>query len=102
MVGGRDFSRVYERGRRLDEGSFVFYLLEKEESQPRIGIVTPKYLGCAVTRNRIKRIIRENFRKNKEVFGGIDFIVRPKKSARHLTNVELAKKFLNDFQTSRD
>ncbi len=101
MVSENDFSRLYEEGLRYDEGCFVFYISISEESGPRIGIVTPKYLGSAATRNRIKRIIRENFRKNKEIFAGFDFIVRPKKCTSSLTNAELGEKFLSDFQDSR-
>lgn len=102
MVSENDFSRLYEEGLRYDEDCFVFYMLESEEPRPRIGIVTPKYLGSAITRNRIKRIIRENFRKNKELFAGFDFIVRPKKCSSSLTNPELGEKFLTNFQASRE
>ena len=98
LVDETDFSRVYEDGVRVDGECFVFYLLETEKPGPRIGIVTPKYLGNAATRNRIKRIIREYFRKNKEPFAGYDFIVRPKKDAGDLENAELGKKFLTDFE----
>lgn len=101
LVSEGDFSLVYEQGLRLDGGEFVFYLLKNSNSVPRIGIVTPKYLGNATKRNRIKRIIRENFRKNKEIFEGFDFIVRPKKDASDLSNTELADRFLSDFRASK-
>ena len=101
LVKEDDFSRVYEKGLREADGSFVFYLLENDCSRPRIGIVTPKYLGHAAERNRIKRIVRETFRKNKEKFEGFDFIVRPKKSAGDMANAELSKKFLSDFRSSK-
>ncbi|MBS3736669.1 MAG: ribonuclease P protein component [Candidatus Bipolaricaulota bacterium] len=101
LVSESDFSRVYEKGLRLDGGRFVFYLLESQSTTPRIGIVTPKYLGNATKRNRIKRIIRENFRKNKEIFEGFDFIVRPKEDAGNLSNVELGDRFLSDFRASK-
>ena len=91
-----DFSRVYEEGSRDSGDYFVFYLLQKEETKPRIGIVTPKCVGKAVTRNQIKRIIRESFRKNKEKFEGYDLIVKPKEKVNELSNSVLAEKFLND------
>ncbi len=97
LLRERDFSRVYEEGRRFSGEYFVFYLLEKEATKPRIGIVTPKSVGKAVTRNRIKRIIRESFRKNKEKFEDYDFIVRPKERVDELSNSALAEKFLSDF-----
>ena len=48
-------------------------------------------------RNRIKRIIRENFRKNKATFAGYDFIVKPQKRVNELDNSLLAERFLRDF-----
>ena len=33
--------------------------------------------GTAVKRNRMKRVIRETFRRNSELFTGMDIIVRP-------------------------
>ncbi|MFW6190698.1 MAG: ribonuclease P protein component, partial [Candidatus Bipolaricaulota bacterium] len=70
LRGGKEFSRVYKEGEKHERDNFVFYLLERDGEEPRIGIVTPKSLGTAVERNRIKRIIRENFRKNKRTFDG--------------------------------
>ncbi|MCF7890980.1 ribonuclease P protein component [Candidatus Bipolaricaulota bacterium] len=101
LVSESDFSRVYEEGFRFDGDVFVFYLLENEISKPRVGIVTPKYLGSATKRNRIKRIIRESFRKDKEIFEGFDFIVRPTEVASNLSNVELTDRFLSDFRASK-
>ena len=37
-------------------------------SLPRIGIITPKKIGGAVERNRIRRIVREFFRTNRCLF----------------------------------
>ncbi|MDR1401511.1 MAG: ribonuclease P protein component [Puniceicoccales bacterium] len=37
-------------------------------SFPRFGIITSKKIGNAVARNRIRRIIRENFRLNPKIF----------------------------------
>ncbi|MEF8726105.1 MAG: ribonuclease P protein component [Candidatus Bipolaricaulota bacterium] len=93
----KDFSRVYRDGRRFEGDFFVFYLLEKEEGKPRIGIVTPKGIGSAVERNRVKRIIRESFRKNKGIFDSYDFIVKPQKEVIDFNNPVLAERFREDF-----
>lgn len=97
LRGGKDFSRVYGKGERHKTENFVFYLLKDDEEEPRIGIVTPKYLGTAVERNRIKRTIRESFRKNKQVFAGTDFIVEPRQRAARLDNTALGSRFLEEF-----
>lgn len=36
--------------------------------QQRIGITVTSKIGCAVRRNRIKRVTREVFRRNRELF----------------------------------
>lgn len=97
LITEKDFSRVYRKGKRFEGEFFVFYLLDKKEGKPRIGIVTPKYLGNAVERNRIKRIIRESFRKHKGIFDSFDFIVKPRKKVIELKNPVLAERFRKDF-----
>lgn len=97
MTTEKDFSRVYRDGRRFEGDFFVFYLLNKEEGKPRIGIVTPKQIGNAVKRNRVKRIIRESFRKGKSIFDSYDFIVKPKQKAINLNNPVLAERFRRNF-----
>lgn len=53
---------------------FIIKILErsvdkgKDVSLPRIGIITPKKIGKAVERNRVRRIVREFFRTNRCLF----------------------------------
>lgn len=59
-----EFRKVYEQGFRFQTPLFaVFCLLNPEPGQSaRIGFTTPRALGKAVIRNRIKRRIREQVR----------------------------------------
>lgn len=74
--------------RRLSEDSvykvvtefFVLKILPNQLSFSRIGIITSKRVGCAVERNRARRIIREIFRTAiQSRYGTYDLliIVRP-------------------------
>lgn len=55
----------------------------------RIGITVTKKTGNAVFRNRIKRLIREFFRRNKDVFPtGHDVVIMAKKNIPSLTYQE--------------
>lgn len=55
-----------------------FFLLKKIERPvlnslcgdclPRIGIIVSKKIGCSVTRNRVRRVIREYFRTHQDLF----------------------------------
>lgn len=100
LLNRKDFTRVYQNGRFWDTNAFGFYVLEKEEESPRLGIVTPKQLGSAVERNRVKRVVRETFRKNKTRFSHLDLIIKPKKRAVYLDNLELSEYLLEDFPAS--
>ncbi len=58
-----DFRRVYDHGQRYSGPYFAaFCLHESEVPGPRIGFTTPRALGVAVVRNRIKRRVREAVR----------------------------------------
>ncbi|MGO4889018.1 ribonuclease P protein component [Anaerobacillus sp. MEB173] len=62
-----DFSVVFQKGKSVANRQFVLYVLPKE-GQPnfRIGLSVSKKVGNAVTRNRIKRLIRETFTQLKD------------------------------------
>lgn len=58
----RDFDAVYRQGRSVSTRYLVLYSFTREddrEGEPRLGLAVPKAAGSAVTRNRIKRQLRE-------------------------------------------
>ncbi len=57
-----DFQRVYRKGRSLANRYFVLYVFESDELSGRVGFAAGKKLGCAVKRNRVKRLLRESYR----------------------------------------
>ena len=53
---------------------------ENQNRFHRLGIVVSKEVGSATYRNRIKRLLREFFRLNKnQIKGSYDFVIRVKK-----------------------
>jgi ribonuclease P protein component len=62
----RDFDAVYRHGRSVSTRFLVLYRFDREaeaENEARLGIAIPKKIGNAVTRNRIKRRLRETWRE---------------------------------------
>ncbi|MDP9171591.1 MAG: ribonuclease P protein component [Acidobacteriota bacterium] len=63
MLRSSDFRKVYDQGTRYTSPFFAaFCLADLAGVGPRIGFTTPKALGKAVKRNRLKRRVREAVR----------------------------------------
>lgn len=58
----KSFQLVYAKGRTVVDAMSVFYILPQEDDNVQIGLAVGKKLGCAVIRNRVKRLMREVFR----------------------------------------
>jgi ribonuclease P protein component len=62
----RDFDAVYRHGRSVSTRYLVLYWFAREDgpdAAARIGLAVPKAVGPAVTRNKMKRRLRELFRE---------------------------------------
>lgn len=57
-----DFRRVYENGRSYASRHLVIFLLPNDMGKIRVGYSVGKRLGNAVTRNHIRRLLKESFR----------------------------------------
>lgn len=60
----RDFDAVYRRGRSTAGRHMVVYLFPREgggEGDARLGLSVSRKVGGAVERNRVKRVLREQF-----------------------------------------
>jgi ribonuclease P protein component len=75
----RDFDAVYRHGRSVSTRYLVLYRFDREgeeDGDVRLGIAIPKKIGSAVTRNRIKRRLREGWRELLgEVPSGTDYVL---------------------------
>ena len=75
----RDFDAVYRHGRSVSTRYLVLYRFDREDDEDgdvRLGIAIPKKIGNAVTRNRIKRRLRESWRELiDDVPPGTDYVL---------------------------
>jgi len=92
LQNAREFDYVFERARRSSNRCFTVLARANTNtaSTPRLGLIISKRCAkSAVRRNRLKRLIRESFRRNKEDLKGLDIVVLGKAAAVSKTNQEL-------------
>ena len=88
-----DFTRCYRHGKRLRTSYFTVYAYRRGERGTRLGLAVGKTVGIAVVRNRVKRRLRELFRRHKALVpGGYDLFVRavPTSAAASYAALEVA------------
>ena len=70
----KDFRRLYYKGKSRASSCIVTYVA-KSSTKGRIGITASKKIGCAVERNRAKRVIRAAFSQLEgRINGSYDFV----------------------------
>lgn len=85
----RDFAAVYRSGRAYARGPLALRIRPNPETDgPRYGFAVSKRLGGAVTRNRIKRRLREAARHSGAA-GQVDIVVIARQGAQHASYGEL-------------
>ncbi len=90
-----DFTRVFRRSQRSTDALFVVLARRGSKDYARLGMaISMKATGRAVSRNRIKRLVRESFRLHRADLPSLDFVViaRPgvarERSARIAASLE--------------
>jgi len=84
------FQRVFDAARRSSDRYFTVLYRESDASMARIGFtIAKKKIARAVGRNRVRRLARESFRRQKRTLGGIDIIILAQNAAATASNEQL-------------
>jgi len=87
----RDYLRVQAQGRRLHSRHFGVTLAPPETPAPRLGLVVTRRFGKAAKRNRMKRLLREFFRRHKALLPPRDLVIMAKQGAEVLNYWQVAE-----------
>ncbi len=85
----RDFRRVFTKGKSVSNDYVRLVYLENGLDHPRIAVVVRKKIGKAVFRNRLRRLVKEFYRLNKERFPNYDVVVLFREESKNLKGVKL-------------
>lgn len=84
LLRPEDFTRVRRAGKRLSTRSFSLFILANGLGRRRLGLSVGSKAGNAVKRNRAKRLLREFFRQNRDLFPESMDVLVTVKSLEHV------------------
>ena len=71
-----EFQRAYKHGKSKVEAAVVVYALPQRFGLIRVGITSSKKIGCAVERNRARRVVRAAWHPLKpHIVGAYDIVL---------------------------
>lgn len=100
-----EFQQVYRRGRSFANNLLVLYVFKNRknflnnEPYSKLGISVSKKVGKSVVRSRVKRLISESYRLNKDHFiKGYDFAIIARVSSHDKSYEEMEKALKHVFK----
>lgn len=97
-----DFQTVFRRGKSMANRQFVLYTLKQPQlDEFRVGLSVSKKIGNAVTRNRIKRLIRQVILEEKDKLKSKnDYVIIARKPVSEMSYAEIKKSLQHLFRKS--
>lgn len=98
-----EFQKVFKKGKSFANRQFIVYRFKKEgQEEFRIGLSVSKKVGNAVTRNRIKRYIRQAFLEMKdEIQNDMDYVIIARHQAAKIDFHETKKSLQHVLRIAR-
>ncbi len=91
----REFLAVYDKGKKIHSRSFVLYAMSNGLSWHRLGITVSRKIGKATVRNKVKRRLREIYRRNKPTSASpMDLVINARKKVEEVDFAALRDEFV--------
>jgi len=93
-----EFRAVYKRGKSFSNYLLVLYIYRNNSDFNRLGVSVSKKVGKSVTRNRIKRLIKESYRSSfSNINKGFDLVFIARNPAKGKSYKDIEKSLINLF-----
>lgn len=97
-----EFQKIFKKGKSFANRQFIIYVLKSDQPEFRLGLSVSKKVGNAVTRNRIKRYIRQVFLElQEEILPNADYVIIARNQAATLDYHETKKSLQHVMKVAR-
>jgi len=103
-----EFVRVFRKGAVWKGSYFSLHILPRadhilpQQGGPRLGMVVTRKVGSAVVRNRIKRSLREAFRKTAHSMPAVDIVIRPNAACAEISETLITRSLGKAVESALD
>jgi ribonuclease P protein component len=90
LTDAASFGRVFKKARPSRDKMFTVLTTDNEGQAARLGLaIAKKHCRLATSRNRLKRIVRESFRRHRDALDGLDIVVLNRAATHRADNEAL-------------
>jgi|SRR5690625_821970 len=93
----KEFQHIFQQGKSFANRQLVIYFAEElDQDHFRIGLSVGKKIGNAVTRNRIKRYLRQSFQELEEkILPTLNIVIIARQPTKEMNYFEIKKSLLH-------
>jgi len=90
LLSAFDYKNVFKQPTKVSTPEFLFLFCENNQTSSRLGLaIAKKQFPHAVDRNRIKRLVRESFRKTRVQLNPVDIVVLGRRKLMNMDNTKI-------------
>lgn len=95
----KDFNRIIKKKHGKSNNYFIINKEENQDNISKFGITFTKHIGNAVTRNKLKRRIKNIIDNNQEIYEkGNTYIIIAKQEVLNLSYKQMEQEMISIFQ----